>query len=118
MRTKLPNWNRDPFHKLSKKDKKFWKELLKDSDNELRDKNGNGPFSLGVPKRLSGRMVEPESMTRQRRKRNCPRLYMEPSPKMEPPRIYRGRGRVMRLNRDRDVSFKDTLTILFFKIQN
>ena len=104
MRTKLPNWNRDPFHDLTKTEKKKWKEILKASDQKLRDQNGNGVFSLRIPARLPGRMIEPESMTRKRRGRNSGRPYMEPSPKMEPPRLYRGRGRVVRLNRDREES--------------
>ena len=77
---------------------------MKTSDQKLRDQNGNGVFTLRVPARLPGRMIEPESMTRKRRGRNSRRPYMEPSPKMEPPRLYRGRGRVVRLNRDREES--------------
>ena len=110
MRTKLPNWNRDPFHTIPKKEKKLWKEILKGAHEELRDKCANGIFSLSVPKRLPGRMVEPESMTRKRRGRKSEKKYMDPAPKMEPPKIWRGRGRTWRL--DREVNSKIRFCLL------
>ena len=48
-------------------------------------------------------MVEPESMTVRRKGR----VYMIPKPTMEQPKIYRGRGRNLRIERERkDFSHK------------
>ena len=97
MRAQLPNWNRDPFHHLSNSEKRQIRRLEKESDDKLREANPNGPFALKVPLKLPGRMREPESMTIRRKNRK----YMDPKPTMDQPKIYRGRGRSMRLERER-----------------
>lgn len=97
--TKLPNWRRDPFAHLSKAEKRIIKEIEKSSSQRLRSEHPNGEFALKVPLRIPGRMVEPESMTIRRKNRQ----YMEPHPvKMKEPVIYRGKGRVRRLERERE----------------
>ena len=97
MRTKMPNWNCDPFYYLSSAERKRYKRLERESDEKLREAHPNGTFALKVPRRIPGRMVEPESMTIRRKGR----VYMDPKPSMEPPKIFRGRGRTMRLERER-----------------
>ena len=97
MRTQLPNWTRDPFSHLSREEKRRIRYMEKESDDKLREAHPNGPFALKVPLKLAGRMREPESMTTRRKNR----VYMDPKPTMDPPKIYRGRGRSMRLERER-----------------
>ena len=97
MSTQLPNWIRDPFQHLSRQEKRRIRRLEKESDDKLREAHPNGSFALKVPLKLPGRMREPESMTIRRKNR----VYMDPKPTMDPPRMYRGRGRTMRLERER-----------------
>ena len=97
MPIRLPNWTRDPFAHLSRAEKKRIRHLEKESDDSLREAHPNGPFALKVPLKLPGRMREPESMTTRRKNRT----YMDPKPTMDQPRIYRGRGRSLRLERER-----------------
>ena len=98
-KTKLPNWQRDPFAHLSKAEKRIIKEIEKSASQRLRSEHPNGEFALKVPLRLPGKMVEPESMTVRRKNRK----YMEPHPvKMKNPVIYRGKGRIRRLERERE----------------
>ena len=102
MRAKLPDWKIDPFHKLNRQEKKVLKEAAKGFNERLVQKNPNGTFCLGVPLKLKGRFEEPESMTVRRRKL---RDYLVPMSKMEPPKLYRGRGRTRRLEREREDNF-------------
>ena len=98
MRTRLPNWNNDPFYHLTKQEKRALKEMARSFSESLVQKNPNGTFALGVPNKLRGRFWEPESMTK--RKRKLPD-YMIPMKKMEEPVPYRGRGRLLKLHRER-----------------
>ena len=71
----------------------------------MKESHPNGNFMLRIPKKLPGRMVEPESMTIRNKNR---RPYLEPHPiKMEKPKIceYRGRGRSWRVEREREEMF-------------
>lgn len=96
---KLPNWSNDPFGHMTKDEKRRIKYLEREADEKLKSKNRNGTFCLRVPLKLPGRMVEPESMTIRRKGRQ----YMDPHPeKMKEPKLWRGRGRVWRLERDRE----------------
>ena len=100
MPEKLPYWSRDPFSHLTKEEKRRIKYAERASADRMRRIHPNGEFALRVPKKLPGRIYEPESMT----VRRPGRIYMEPHPsKMKSPKmnaIYRGRGRVLRLERE------------------
>ena len=103
---KQPYWSRDPFSNLSKDEKRRIKYVERYSSERMKIIHPNGELALGVPPRIPGRFVEPESMTRRRKGR----IYMKPIPgKMKEPKkmgaIYRGRGRVRRLERDEQVRF-------------
>lgn len=96
---KLPYWSRDPFSHLSKEEKRRIKYIERGADEKLKAKNRNGNFALGIPQKLHGRIREPESMTIRKKGR----IYMDPHPvKMKEPKIWRGRGRTMRLERDQE----------------
>ena len=98
-------WSVDPFSDLSKEDKKAYRYILRKSDEKLRAVHPNGPLALRIPPRIRGRLVEPESMTHRKKKLD---EYMAPHPsKMKEPKvgtIYRGRGRTLRLQREREDS--------------
>lgn len=98
---KQPYWSRDPFSHLSKDEKRKIKYIERFSSERMKIIHPNGELALRVPPKLPGRFVEPESMTYRRKGRQ----YMNPIPgKMKEPEnlgaIYRGRGRVRRLERD------------------
>ena len=108
MPVKLPNWKIDPFQKLTRTQKRELKEAAKGFNERLVRKNPNGTFCLGIPFKLKGRFEEPESMTVRRRKL---KNYLVPMSKMEPPKLYRGRGRTRRLEREREDRFKNLVFI-------
>ena len=103
MSAKLPYWSRDPFSHLSKDEKRRIRYVEKDSSERLRGIHPNGELALRIPPKIPGRFYEPESMTIRRKGRT----YMDPIPgKMSQPEkmhpVYRGRGRLLRFERERE----------------
>ena len=100
MPEKLPYWSRDPFSHLTPEEKRNIKYIERASSDRMKRFHPNGEFALRIPKKIPGRIYEPESMTTRR----LGRKYMEPHPqKMKSPKmhaIYRGRGRLLRLERE------------------
>ena len=86
------------FPNMTKSKKKTYIQIERDARERLKNYSRNCTFLLGIPPKLRNRMREPESMTT--RKKN--RTYLQPSPLMESPRVYRGRGRSRRLQRDQE----------------
>ena len=106
MPVKQPYWSRDPFSHLSKEEKLRIKYIERESAEKLKAIHPNGELALRIPPKIRGRFYEPESMTIRRKGR----VYMDPNPvKMKEPEkihpIYRGRGRTIRLERDREALF-------------
>ena len=105
MAVKLPYWSRDPFSHLSKDENRRIKYVERDSSERLKGIHPNGELAMRVPRKIPGRFYEPESMT----VRKKGRVYMDPIPdKMVQPKmnaIYRGRGRLLRLEREREEQF-------------
>ena len=113
---KQPYWSRDPFSHLFKDQKKKIKYIERYSSERMKIIHPNGELAMGIPPKIIGRFVEPESMTQRRKGR----VYMDPIPsKMKEPEkigaIYRGRGRVRRLERDQEEQFK-LLLFLNYKL--
>ena len=108
MAVRLPYWSRDPFSHLTLEEKRRIKYAEREASERLKRVHPNGEFALRIPKKLPGRIYEPESMTTRR----VGRVYMDPHPsKMETPKmnvIYRGRGRTLRLERELQEGLKLT----------
>ena len=93
------------FPKMSRVKRKEYIAIEREAREKLKEFSRNQTFALGIPRKLRNRMREPESMTIRKAKRN----YLQPSPLMEEPklsRIYRGRGRSLRIQRDAEDSFR------------
>ena len=112
MPVKLPYWSRDPFSHLTDEEKRKIKYIERESSERMKKVHPNGELALRVPKKLPGRIYEPESMTI----RKDGRVYMDPHPeKMKPPKmnvIYRGRGRTWRLEREAQGFFVNIWVII------
>ena len=114
MPAKLPYWSKDPFSHLSKEEKRRIRYFERESSERMRRIHPNGEFALRIPPKIPGRFYEPESMTVRRQGRR----YMEPHPvKMKEPekmhRIYRGRGRILRLERENQENLTKTSRLEF-----
>ena len=108
MPVKLPYWSRDPFFHLSKDEKRRIRYVERTASERLRSIHPNGEMALKIPPKIPGRYTEPESMTIRRKGR----IYMDPHPmKMKEPEkihpIYRGRGRFLRFERERQEIFQN-----------